>query len=55
VFTVFATYSLSYSLSLPSPHLLQVPIPCSTQDLFHLPILQFCRRKKKNEIFACLR
>jgi hypothetical protein len=49
-------------LSTPCPHLLLTPIctnlspppPWPREDLFHSPVLQFCKRKK-NYIFTCLR
>jgi hypothetical protein len=46
VYTLFASYSSSYSLSLPpSPsHWSQSPQP--GQNTFHPPALRFCRRKK---------
>jgi hypothetical protein len=46
VYTVFALYSPSYTLSLQPPSL-------CPQDLFYLPVFWFCRRKKWH--FVCLR
>jgi hypothetical protein len=45
VYTVFVLHSPSYTLSLLLFRSL-VPIPTPTQDLFHLPFVQFCKRKK---------
>jgi hypothetical protein len=40
----------------PNTPLWLVPPPPPLQDIFHPPVLGFCRRKKKrNGIFACLR
>jgi hypothetical protein len=53
MYTVFELYSSFNILSLLPP--LLTGINPLRQDLFCPPILQFCKRKKKNDIFACLR
>jgi hypothetical protein len=37
----------TYTLSPPSPHYNNIPLPFPRQDLFHPPVLQFYRRQKK--------
>jgi hypothetical protein len=46
MYTCFVSYSPSYSLFQPPPHS-HWYLP-SGQELINLPILWFCRRKKKN-------
>jgi hypothetical protein len=54
VHTFFAPCSPSYPFSRPHPPLPLIPTLPPGKDLFHPPILQFCRReksKKKNMTF----
>jgi hypothetical protein len=55
LYTIFVPYSPSYLLSLPWP-LPPSPEyqPHPGQDLLCLPVLWFCRRKKKKSDIFCL-
>jgi hypothetical protein len=47
VYTVFAPHSLSFTISPPPPPPTGTNPPTTRQDLFDLPVLQFCKRGKK--------
>jgi hypothetical protein len=54
MYTVFALYSSFFPLSLPPLLPLVLTTPPRLQDLFHPPVLQSCKRKRKNDIFVYL-
>jgi hypothetical protein len=40
---------------LPAPTSTNIPSPTPPPNLFCPPVLWFCKRRKKNDIFVCLR